>query len=63
MEKLVHRKFHGSMIETFKILHSYYDDNCVHCLHLRTQSPGGINFQSGHDNVKLTSEEISLQYE
>ena len=25
---LSYRKFHGSMIETFKILHSYYDDNC-----------------------------------
>ena len=35
----------------------------VHCLHLRTQSPGDIKFQSGHDNVKLTSEEISLRYE
>ena len=26
---LSYRIFHGSMIETFKILHDYYDDNCV----------------------------------
>ena len=52
------------MIETLKILHGYYDDNCeVQCLHLRAESPGDINFHSGHNNVKLTSEEISLRYE
>ena len=26
---LSYRRFRGSMIETFKILHGYYDDNCV----------------------------------
>ena len=26
---LIYRRFRGSMIETFKILHGYYGDNCV----------------------------------
>ena len=26
---LSYRRLRGSMIETFKILHGYYDDNCV----------------------------------
>ena len=29
---LSYRRFRGSMIETFKILHGYYDDNCVSSL-------------------------------
>ena len=29
---LSYRRFRGWMIETFKILHSYYDDNCVSSL-------------------------------
>ena len=29
---LPYRRFRGSMIETFKILHGYYDDNCVSSL-------------------------------
>ena len=29
---LSYRRFHHSMIEIFKILHGYYDDNCVSSL-------------------------------
>ena len=49
------------MIETFKTLHGYYDDNCLSSLFtFKDTITRDINFQSGHDSVKLTLEEISL---
>ena len=60
-----YKRFCGSMIETFKTLHGYYDDNCVSSLFIfkDTITRGhNINFQSGHVNVTQTSE-IYLQCE
>ena len=31
---LSYRRFHGSMIETFKILHDYYDDKCAFIVYI-----------------------------
>ena len=50
------------MIQTLKILHGYCDDNCVSSLLTFKDTVTRGHKLSGHDSVKLTSEEISLQH-
>ena len=70
---LSYRRFRGSMIETFKILHGYYDDNCVsslftfkdtitrgHKLSVRTQQCK-TNIRRNFFTVRVTNLWNSLQ--
>ena len=50
------------MIQTFKILHGYCDDNCVSSLFTFKDTITRGHKLSGHGNAKLTSDEIYLQH-
>ena len=61
---LTYRRFRGSIIETYKILHNLYDINCTNSLlNLKNQIHVDISLQLKQNYQEPALDEIVLVYE